>query len=469
MSKKTITIIAVPVVLALLGAGYYWSLNRQKDDSASSPYEYTPPVVIGDLASWELVKIETPNITLEKIGDVWELALLDGAIPQAKIDLDQRQITSMTYSLAGIWTDMVVEEEPEDLSVFGLDEPSLRITVTDSSGREAQYLLGNMTPSLASYYIMEEGNPAVYTIPAYTATVMQFNLDSIRLRDLLPYIDEYPVHLVIESPSRRLEVIQRADPLPLHLASTYSAYILTSPYLLPRGTDSEKFGDLVNTLNYLIVDAIIDDNPSSLRPYGLDTPVRITYQGETQSLDLLIGNAVGNLHYAKLPGSQAVFTVAYAGNFLEVNPFSLIDKFALLVNIQTVERITISGEGRTLRAELDDRNRDLDVESDFYLDGKRAEDASFRLFYRAVIGLLVDAEIPQTALPDIVWDPENDENITIEYQLYEPPGARVSITLIPYSRDFYVLRQEGTMEFFIARSQVRRIFETADAVVFPEQ
>jgi hypothetical protein len=275
-------------------------------------------------------------------------------------------------------------------------------------------------------------------------------------------VPEELVRLIIESPAHRIEVNIRPESLPLHLASIYSAYILTAPYQLPRAINSDGLSNLLTALTSLGVLDFIDDNPASLRPYGLDNPVRVIFQGETESLDLLLGDAISGMRYAKFPHAPGVFTVYGAENLVNANPFSLYATFALLVNIQSVDRITVSGGGRTLNVEVNDREE----EPVFSLNGRRAEERSFRQFYQAVIGLLADAEF--RAGPDFTWDPNNDENITIEYQLFSPPGERVSITLLPYNRDFYVLRQEGTMEFLISRNQVRRIYDTADALVYQE-
>jgi len=462
MEKNTKTIIAVLVVVLLLGGGYYWSLNRNTG-SAPTYQPYTPPTTLGNLLASDIVKIEAPGITLEKNNDIWELGYYEGEIPPGGIELDQQRILSMTYSLANVWTELLVDEEPEDISVFGLDEPSSWLVVTDSSGQKVEFILGNLTPSRLSYYIMQEGDPAVYTVASYIGGYLQPNLDSLRQRYILPVIQpEELVSLVIDTPAHRIEVRRRPESLPSHLPSLYSYYILTSPYQLARGINNENVSNLLNALTYISIADFIDDNPSSLAPYGLDNPVRVFFQGESGSMELLIGNEVNGMHYAKLPDARGVFTVYGAENVVNVSPFSLIDTFALLVNIQSIDRFTVTGGGRNLYAEVNDRE-EVPI---FTLNGRRAEESSFRQFYQAVIGLLTDAELPANS--GFTWDPNNDENITIEYQLYTPPGQRVSITLLPYNRDFYVLRQDGTMEFLVSRNQVRRIYESADSLVYEE-
>ena len=463
MSKKTKIIIAALAAVLLLGGGYYWSLNRKTDVPPSSSQPYTPPPTLGNLLAANIVKIETPGLTLEKNGEVWELTYFEGEVPPGGFELDQQRIISMTYSLANVWTDRLVEEEPEDISIYGLNDPSARLVVTDSSGRRVEYILGDMTPSMASYYIMQAGDPAVYSVASYVGGYMRISMDNLRQGYSLPYIQpEELVRLIIESPAQRIEIIRLPESRPLHMTTSFSSYVLTSPYLLQRGTHSENLSNLLTAVTGLSIVDFIDDNPSSLTPYGLNNPVRVFFQGEHEALDILLGNEVSGMYYAKFVDDPKVFTVWGAGSIVNIRPFSLIDQFALLLNIQIVEGITVSGGGRTITAELDDRDRNRDAV--FSLNGRRVEDKSFRAFYQSVIGLLVDAEYRAT--PPVVWDPNNDENITIEYRLYDPAGARVSITLVPYNRDFYVLRQEGTMEFLISRNQVRRIFETADDIIY---
>ena len=462
MSKNSKTLIIVLGAVLLLGGGYYWSLNRSRAN-VPTYQPYTPPVTLGNLLASDIVKIEVPGITLEKKDEFWEVAYFEEGIPPAGIALDQQRVISMTYSLANVWTELVVDEEPEDISVFGLDEPSSRLVVTDLSGQKVEYILGNLTPSRLSYYVMQEGDPAVYTVASYVGGYLQLDLDYLRQRYIIPYIvpEELEV-FAIESPAHRIEVRIRPETLPIHLASLYSSYILTAPYQLARGINSDGLSTLLTALTYLSVVDFIDDNPSSLQPYGLDNPVRVYFQGETESLDLLIGGGINGMRYAKFPHAPGVFTVYGAEDLVNAVPFSLYDKFALLVNIQSVDRITISGGERNFNVEINDRE-EVPV---FSLNGRRVEESSFRKYYQAVIGLLTDAEYRPD--PNFPLDLNSDENITIEYQLFTPPGERVSITLIPYNRDFYVLRQEGAMEFLISRNQVRRIYETADSLVYLE-
>ncbi|MDR0496150.1 MAG: DUF4340 domain-containing protein [Treponema sp.] len=474
MSRKNKTLIIAMGVLILLAGVYYWSTVKKNnnDDSFAS---YSPPVILGNLVSIELEKIEIPGITLEKKNEIWELVSFEGGIPQGGIpyELDQGQIQYMTYSLASVWTDRLIDEAPEDLSIYGLDKPSSRVSVTDSAGRKAEYLLGDMTPSRDNYYIMEAGDPRLFTVSAYQAENMQFTLESIRQRSLFPSFNlEELTQLRIESAEARIEIRFKPEPAPPHLAYSFSPYILASPYLLPRGVNRETLQDLVQPFNNLAIRDFIDEAPSSLAPYGLNQGRRIFLQTRDGTLDLLLGNDFEGKHYAKLSNAPGVFTLSDMESVMDVKPFSLIEKFLLLVNIDTVARLTISGGDRNLSADFQGKGE----ESVFFLNGRKAESRSFRTFYQAVISLLADAEYsgPARQNAGIAQDaahpqagssgPVGTGEITIEYRLNT--GGRLSISLIPYNRDFYTVRQEGSTEFLVSRNQVRSIYEAADKVVF---
>jgi hypothetical protein len=464
MSRKIKTLIIALGVLALLSGGYYGSTvwNRKKTDPAFQPYTpYTPPVTLGNLESSGLVKIEVNSLALEKNNAAWELVSLEGRTPPAGIELDQSRIQYLTYSLSSIRVEQIIDEAPSDLSQYGLDKPSHRAFVTDSAGKKAEYILGDTTPSRGSYYIMEAGDPRVYSVFSYTAGNMQFTLDDIRQRFLFPAFEPSALtRLRVESPRfKRIEISLKPQTPTPGLAGLFSTHLVTSPYTVTRGADGEALYNLLTPFMDLEIADFVDDAPSSLKPYGLDEPVRIFLSAEGSSLDLLIGNEIDGKHYAKLAGAGGVFTLYGMESVVNVKPFTLIDKFALLVHIDQVDHLSITGGEKNLSVDFQGEGDD----GLYYLNGRKTETGSFKTFYQAVIGLLVDAEYPGP-----VQQNENSGELTVEYRLNTPAGELASFTLIPYNRDFYALRQEGVTEFLISRNQVRRIYETADAMIYDE-
>jgi len=458
MSKNKKTLIIALGVLALLGGIYFWSITRNNKATETAQSDYTSSPILGNLESYNLVKMELNGLTLEKNNDVWELVSLEGRNPPRGIELDQWQIQLLTYSFASVWTEQIIDESPSDLSQYGLEKSSRLTFVTDSTGNKAEYILGDMTPSRLSYYVMEAGDPRVYAIASYIAEYMLFTLDDIRQRYLFPSFEfsEF-VQFRLESRLTKIEISNKLPELRPDLASIFSTHLVTSPYIRPRGANVDALSKLVAPFVDLTIVDFIDDAPESLKPYGLDDPVRIFLEIEKESIDLLIGKEIDGKRYAKLPGAPGIFTIDGMESVVSVKPFSLIDKFAFIVNIDWVDHLSINGGEKNLSADLRKEGDD----SIFLLNGRKANTDSFRTFYQAVIGLLVDAEYPGP-----VGQNENSGELSFEYRLNNPPGEKVIFSLIPYNRDFYALKQDGVTEFLISRNQVRRIYETADAMIY---
>ena len=463
MSKKSGKLIVILGALILISGAYYGSTIWAKKKGEKTEQSHTPSPRLGNLESSDLVKMEFPDFTLEKKAEEWILISLNGKAPPGGLELDQSMINSLTWSLASVWIDSVVNEEPEDLSVYGLDRPSARAAVTNSAGKEAVYLLGGVTPSRSSYYIMEEGDPKVYSVSAYSAASINISVDIIRQRALFPAF-QYPElgRFSMESHEATIKIEEKPASLRPYLASAYASHILTSHYKLPRGVSSEALSKLLAPFSGLKIDDFVDDSvadsPVSLQPYGLDKPVKISLRTAANSLDLLIGNAVEEKRYAKLAGAPGVFTISGMESVINVKPFDLADKFILLVNIDFVDRIEINGGEKPLSADLQHK----EGEETFFFNGEKAQTKAFKNFYESVIGLLADAEYPAASVPQ----QPGAGSISIAHTLNNPPGERVSITLIPYNRDFYAVRQEGTTEFLISRDQVSKIYSRADAMVY---
>ena len=461
MSRKTKKIIIILGTVVILAGIYFGStaIGNRPSTAASTPV--VPEANFERLEWFEIVRVEFPGFVFERIGEVWDLVYMDGGIPEG-IELDSWQLQMMVFHLSNIQAERTVEQTPEDISVFGFDAPLSWVILTDTAGTTVEYILGDMTPSRLDFFAMQRGDPAIYIVSARNGGLINFSLESLRPRTIFPHFElEDLTQFRMETPGTLIEIIPRLEEnLPPQLLFPAAAHILTSPYSLPWGVNPEAFQNILIPFVGLSIEEFINDSPSSLTPYGLDVPRRIFLQTGARTLDLLIGNEVDGMHYAKLAdGSGGVFTISGMGNAVNTRPFNLINRFPFLFAIDMVESLTVTGGEIPITASI----QGTGLDSIFYLNGMRTEGASFRTFYQALIGLIVDAENPGSPRP-----PQAADEITIEFLLHSPAGQRASITLIPYNRDFYILEQNGSLEFFVSRNQVRRIFESASAVVFDD-
>ena len=473
MTKKTITIITALTAVVVLIAAYFGLQAYRRANPPPSPWDSfnfeTPPVLARfDLNKLNRIENITQGFALVNNGEEWVL-VSDNFNPD-HINISQTSIYNMLWLFANIWSDSLIDENPEDISIFGFDNPLAHILVGDSDGNTEEFILGIMNPARTAYYVMLKGQPEVYTMSVYTAETINFNIDSIRDRELLRNFEpEYFIDYLVEYrpgdtfyEKGKIEITRRLNENPY--ISSYTQFDMLSPYNRTYGADGNRLWEVLESLLYTEIVDFIEDAPASLVPYGLDRPGRILVNSAQGSYELLYGRKEGYLHYAKFPDSNSVFTVSGLDSIIDASPFSLMDKFILIHMIDDIDRFTVTTEGRSLTGTIQGTGDDVI----FHLNGRRASVREFRGFYQTVIGLLKDAELTDSIARTIPPETASREEILIEYWHNNPQGLHTSVRLIPYNRDFYLVEKQGVSEFLLARTQVRRIFDSADAMVYLE-
>lgn len=467
MTRKTISIIASLAALALLIVGYLYIVPAwMKAHPRRSPYEIdyslypeSPKLTSFDANKLNRIENFDEGFALVREGNSWRLQ--SAHLPVDKIKIDQGMILNRLWSVSNVWADAIVDENPEDLSVYGLDDPSGRVLLGDSDGNTVEFIFGNLTPSHNSIYLMLAGDPNIYIISTYTLEYLYFTLDSVRDKDIFDEMNLNAIMRLVIEPrpddpygKGTIDIGRRSNND--FMINQFTGFTLNAPYSSKYGANADRFSDMLEALTYLDIIEFVDDDPVSLAPYGLDRPGRLYVETMDGRLEIVYGRGENGIRFARLNGEGSVFTIWGLEPVISVTPFTLLDKFALIFMIDNVDSFTVTGDGRTVSATVNGIGDD----AIFHLDGKKAEDKAFRVFYQAVIGLLIDAELngPELRGEGTDW--------IVEYKLNTPRGATASIRLIPYNRDFFILEKEGAREFLISRNQARRIFELADTMVY---
>ena len=98
-----------------------------------------------------------------------------------KFEYDSSKFRSMMYTLTSISAVNLVEEDANDLSDYGLDEPTAVIKTYYSDGSEVDIIIGSQAPVDENYYCMTSESNTVYTIGSY--------VDSLLVRRPIEYRD----------------------------------------------------------------------------------------------------------------------------------------------------------------------------------------------------------------------------------------------------------------------------------------
>ncbi|GHV70895.1 hypothetical protein AGMMS49928_20450 [Spirochaetia bacterium] len=462
MTKNIKTLIVTFVLVALAIGGYFGAKAYQRAKTANAAKtaqtDYSRPETISlftaereELAS---INFATEGFTLVKAGEEW------AAEPPFPGPLDQDQIGySLLWSLTDISAMRIIEESPADLSVYGLDNPRDRVIITKTNGEASEFFGGNNTPTRDGRYVMMKGDPKVYIVSSYSSSALFSKSGAFRIKTLLSAFEMQNLEkFIFDFENIHIDIAKKAGDDPA--VPFFASHVLKTPYTRPYAASSDKLGSILEALQNLQVEEYIDPKPVSAAPYGLDKPARLFIEISTgESIDLQLGKVEGGSRFARKTGTDEVFTIADPAVLSTITAFSLVDKFALIINIVDVNSFAVRGGPQNINGEIRRTGAGEEVEETYFVGGKQAEEKSFKAFYQALIGLMADAEHP-----DRPQRSSGAAEITIEYSLNKPAGGKTSIALIPFNRDFYALDREGVIEFLVSRAQVRSIFDTLEKI-----
>jgi hypothetical protein len=452
--------IGLSLCLILL-IGVYWYINRP--ESSPEP-EATAE---RDLDFWDfteedisqLVLIGSQNIALEQTEAGWQVAGLDPELT------NHSQVSTVVRRFATLEADFVLETEPDDLSKYGLAKPSVTVKAELADGSEKVVYLGNRHPTEYLFYLMVEGDAAVYAVNGMYGTAFQSTLENFRKRELgsfnLADLNRLVIH---NSGQERIEIAAAEDPAENLKGLDRLRFI--SPYRTPlRIAALENYAKFTldgGLFLSLRVKDFIDLNPEDLAQYGLDQPQgELLIEDRASSIHLLLGNERNDLEvYAMLAGGSEVFSI-YKNliRIRDADPFEWLIKVLYMVSIDDVNRVDVTWDDQHYvltmeREEIvveEDGEPKTEIKESFYLNGIRAEERIFRRTYGTIVGLTVDAVLDQ--IPDEVGEPE----FKLVFYHEDPERLPVTIELLPYSRDLYATRIEGVVEFVIARDKVESV------------
>ncbi|MDD3360344.1 MAG: DUF4340 domain-containing protein [Hespellia sp.] len=211
-------------------------------------------------------------------------------------------------NIVSVYSKLEAERElkgGDDISAYGLDEPTYYVTMTDSDGGETTVNIGNAAED--DYYAMVAGESTAYTIAADKITDLQTPLTDMAA------LDEFP-----------------------HIASgnLVSEEIKTgggkTKYESDNDDDSENIAAVAGGLGALSLDTPVDYHmaDADASKYGLDEASRTTVTAvytkddAKQTVILYLGSEDGSGNrYVQLDGSKIVYTVTteICNNILNVS------------------------------------------------------------------------------------------------------------------------------------------------------
>lgn len=374
--------------------------------------------------------------------------------------LNESSITSMMSYAVALEAQHTVEENAQDLSIYGLNDPKLTVTAEFKDGAKETIYFGDKMPSGTYQYALKEGDPNVYILLLSVGNAYTKTLNSLHtVESPEPIAAEQIDTLLIEQEGKEtieLKYLETSDNalginlLKLVQPIDYDAHSTRGQEMLD--------GAIAMALNGYAGHAETDEE---LQAFGLLTPrahVRVTSK-EGQVFDVQIGAQDGVNSYVRIDDTGDIYTMSnsslsFIGN---ASVAYLADQFTNLVNIMKVEDVIIEGNGETYTMHMDHQvtTKEDGTEqtvSTYSFDGEPVEDESlFKKLYQEVIGTLLDRVSDN-------YNHEGDIVARVTYKVNTGDDDFV-VEYLEYDKDYYAVKRDGMTIFLIKQNKVQAMLD----------
>ncbi|WP_027630638.1 DUF4340 domain-containing protein [Ruminiclostridium cellobioparum] len=442
--------IILVIVLGLLGGAYFYLSHRNSDKNDGSASESTQAEEISvtsgkqeDVTSIEFNN-EKGSYKLVKKDNAWSME------PGMEFEINSSYVDSAASDLADVNANRIIEEKAADLGKYGLDKPTASVKVGMKDGSVQEIEVGAATPTNDGLYIKKKGEDKVYVVGLYYKDKFTYSRGYFAVKDILP-VD--PKTLKKLSYEKNGEMQFDLD------IKSESDVDIVAP--VREKAEASDVSAMTNAVVQLAIADIVDENPD-LAQYGLDKPAFALEYGDGKTTKkILFGKQLekGKTTYAKYPDGKSVFTLDISPlTFLDVKFSNIVNTFVFLPNINDVNKVELTIDGKTIVSDITTVKDDSDKDT-FKVDGKDAnmEDSNskslFRNFYSAMIGITMSRyETGAT--------PTGTPEVTIKYFM-KPDSKPVTIEYIPKDQNYFYAVKDGV---YTNRVVLKSVLDEPDGI-----
>jgi len=316
---------------------YYYLVDIPAEKKQSEEKERAEKIILFETGQVEELILEKKDETfyLKRKGpDDWEL------LKPVRAKADTHTVSSFLSLLQSARFSRVVEDSAQDLSVYGLQEPSLKITLQLKEGEKKTLLAGDDHPMKHTLYVKRVGDGRVL-LSAVSRKDFDKSLFDLRDKNLLQFKEDEVVRATFYNDGKSFALSKQDKQWKI----------------IDRGkteADADEVKRFFRLVRNFKVKKFIDEKPESLKPYGLDAPsARLTLQigKESDPLTLLVGNKLEKEgFYGKVESANNVVLFGLQlVRTLSKKPVDFMPKTLLEFEQENVSRIHLqSGEEKIL-------------------------------------------------------------------------------------------------------------------------
>lgn len=204
MKKKTKRLIVVAVLLVLVIVLLLVVTNLMKEsETGSKEQNAVSQTAVKDIEGITYTSESTSGeaVTLIRENNIWYYA------NDKEFPLDQEYVTNnMVLTAAEATANKTVENPGENLADYGLDKPTVTITLKKITGDEVKMSIGSYNESVEGYYLKVEGDDNIYLVDGQMAFSFDMSIYDIADKEDYPYVEEGSfVHVKVEKNGQTVE------------------------------------------------------------------------------------------------------------------------------------------------------------------------------------------------------------------------------------------------------------------------
>lgn len=460
MNKKKTLIILGALLLVLLLAYLVFVIVNSPDG------EENPTYILADIDKDSLSEIsytyKEDSFTFHQVDGVWRLD------SNPRLTFKENIIKGMITSFDPLkaWVSLG-ETNDEKLEEFGLKDPELSISMTDSVNGKKTYYIGLHNTFNSYYYFREQDSREVYMISSVVPIYFKYKLSDMVEGEIIPEFSLATTKKVSFSLPDGKELIYTH-----YAAGNKNEYTdAFSWYLSVDGgeefaIDTElcrSFGAFLGTLK---LSDVVTFDPSST-DYGLDSAVimKVSYtavkdeednakSADEREFELIIGSTddEGN-YYVKSTESGVVYRLKadilkkIANSDIESKKPTTITS----INEQLIDKLTIAGGGKSLFI-----NITYDKGLSYSSNGEKIEYGDIL----ELMNLLLTTPVANYAY---LVEPDEHENndilFSVDFRFLQGATDQDVLKITSYNKDYDLVSFRGESEMLILKSDTQKLID----------
>ena len=490
MKNKKGLIVGIIILVLLLGAYFllrYLNLDKEdteEEDASETVFE----IDADDISNIQIVSGEN-TFDFSHGDDKWNY------VEDDKFPLSESAILDKVSSLTSV-SSMRTIEDPDNLADFGLENPEVTATVTDTDGKETELALGATNDAVSGCYMSMNGDTSkIYLVDTTLKTNLEFDLSDIAEKEDIPSITGSTItSITIQKPEGTAKLFQDSG------SETGWTFEDTDGSSVPA--DSSLVSTYTGNFSALAWTDYVTYDLNNLGAYGLENPTVITvdYQQEeeadgsdTESSDdsaeetaddstkddteedstvtvdkqmvMLVGSQTedGNYYYGKLQDNSCIYTIGSSTiqNITDMKKADFLSTKVADYSFADLDTVTFTRNGETYVAsketvESEDEDGETTEETKYLINDKEIETTDFNSFYNLITAMTWQSQ-------DENAQPSGEPDLSVNF--YKEGGTNVTVDYYSYDTNFYLVIDSKGNHSLVNKMDVRELLEKFDSTM----